>query len=239
MASELVIVSGGSSGLGAALLAGCPRAATTYDLSRSGTRHAEHVEVDLATPEGWDAAARFFDATVAGFDGDRVTFIHNAGTLTPMGFAGEVDAAAYRANVLLNSASPQIVGDAFLRAARGTHAACDLVLIGSGAATSPYPGWSSYGAAKAAAAQWVRTTGLEQDHLATNNRVVWIAPGVVDTPMQAEIRSMSEAEFPHVERFRSLHADDQLLSPEEAAEAIWRVLDGGFENGAVLDIRDL
>lgn len=232
-------MSGGSSGLGAALLARCPRDATRYDLSRSGSEHAEHVEADLSTGDGWDVAARFFDEVVAGSNAERVTFIHNAGTLTPMGFAGEVDPDAYRTNVLLNSASPQVLGDAFLRAARATDAPCDLVVIGSGAATSPYPGWSSYGAAKAAAAQWVRTAGLEQDHRGSNNRVVWIAPGVVDTPMQAEIRSMSQDQFPNVERFRALHEEGDLVSPEDAADAVWRVLDSDFDNGAVLDVRDL
>ncbi len=149
-----------------------------------------------------------------------------------------MDAAAYRTNVLLNSAAPQVLGDAFLRAAGRTAARCDLAMIGSGAAVNPYAGWSSYGAAKAAAAQWVRTAGLEQEQRGSGNRVVWIAPGVVATDMQAEIRSMDVDRFPKVARFRDLLEDGSLSTPDEAADAIWAVLDGRFDNGAVLDVRD-
>ena len=239
MASELVIVSGASSGLGSALIDRCTRDADYIDVSRrGGHRLARHVAADLGGVSGWDAVAELFGTTVAGFDGTRVTFIHNAGTLSPIGFAGEVDPVAYRANVLLNSAAPQIVGDAFLRAARSTDATCDLAMIGSGAATSAYPGWTSYGAAKAGMAQWVRSAGIEQEERGSADRVVWIAPGVVATPMQAEIRATPSTDFPPVARFQDLLDDGKLSTPADAADAIWAILDGVFDNGAVLDVRD-
>ena len=74
--------------------------------------------------------------------------------IVDFGFAGEMDAAAYTRNVLLNSAAPQVLGDAFLRAAARTEASCQLVNISSGAANNAYAGWSSYCAGKAAADQW-------------------------------------------------------------------------------------
>ena len=92
---------------------------------------------------------------MTGFTGERVVFFHSAGTLTPIGYAGEVDPAAYRRNVLLNSAAPQVLGDAFLRAAQKTRARCDLVFISSGAARSLYEGWTSYAAGKAAVDQYM------------------------------------------------------------------------------------
>jgi benzil reductase ((S)-benzoin forming) len=239
MASHLVIVTGGSSGIGRELIHACPYPEPQMlDISRRGGGAAEHIEADLATEAGWDIVD-VFAKRVVGFTGERVVFIHNAGTLTPMGFAGEVDPAGYRRNVLLNSAAPQVLGDAFLRAAAQTDARCDLVLIGSGAATNPYPGWSSYGAAKAAAAQWVRTAGIEQEERDNHTHVWWIGPGVVATPMQAEIRSMTEAEFPRVERFRRLYDEDDLRDPEVVAEQLWEVLDQEHPNGAVLDLRQM
>jgi benzil reductase ((S)-benzoin forming) len=77
-------------------------------------------------------------------------FIHAAGAIGPIGFAGETDPREYRASVLLNAAAPLILGDAFLRA--GRHLSCrrQLVLLSSGAAQRPYPGVAAYGAAKAA-----------------------------------------------------------------------------------------
>ncbi len=235
---HLVIITGGSSGIGRALVATCPYPEPrVIDISRRGGGAAEHVESDLSTEAGWDIATEVFEQHVADFDGERVVCVLNAGTLFPIGFAGHVDAAAYRRNVMVNSAAPQVLGDAFLRAAANTEARTDLVLIGSGAATNAYPGWSSYGAAKAAAAQWVRSVGQEQEILGTANHVWWIAPGVVATPMQAEIRATGEDAFPAVPRFQQMHDEGELREPHDVANQLWRVLDQDHPNGAVLDLR--
>jgi NAD(P)-dependent dehydrogenase (short-subunit alcohol dehydrogenase family) len=171
------------------------------------------------------------------FAGERVVFFHAAGTLTPIGFAGEVEPAAYRRNVLLNSAAPQILGDAFLRAAQKTRARCDLVLISSGAAHSIYEGWTSYAAGKAAVDQWTRTAGAEQARRGGRCRVLAVAPGVVATPMQAEIRGTPSQDFPEVSRFVELERSGALREPEAAARDIWALLEGDFKNGTVLDLR--
>jgi NAD(P)-dependent dehydrogenase (short-subunit alcohol dehydrogenase family) len=100
-------------------------------------------------------------------------------------------------------------------------------------------GWASYGAAKAATAMWTQCAGAEQDLLARGNCVVWIAPGVVATPMQAKIRTADESVFPDVAQFQALHDDGILTTTTDVADAIWSILDGTFVNGAVLDVRDL
>lgn len=239
MPDSLVVISGASSGLGLALARTVPyEGARIVDVSRRGAPGLEHLKADLAEPAGWSAVADFFDREVAGFEGERVVFFHNAGTLQPMGFAGEVDADGYRRQVLLNSASPQVLGAAFLSAARSARARCDLVMISSGAASSVYEGWSAYNAGKAAMDQWVRTAGAEQARRGGRCRVVAIAPGVVATAMQEEIRRMDASDFPDVERFHELHDDGVLRDPEDVARDLWALLETDLANGAVLDVRE-
>lgn len=239
MAPHLVLITGGSSGIGRALVESVPfEGARIIDISRRGGAGVEHFAADLGDPASWPAVADLFEREVAGFEGDGVVFAHSAGTLEPIGFAGEVDAAGYARQVLLNSAAPQVLGDAFLRAARATAAPCTVLMISSGAARNPYAGWSAYCAGKAAVDQWVRTAGAEQARRDGRCRVVSVAPGIVETAMQAQIRSVTQEQFPEVERFRLLHREGALRTPAEAARDLWALLERGFENGAVLDLRD-
>ena len=154
-----------------------------------------------------------------------------------MGFAGEVDPEAYTRSVLLNSAAPQVLGDAFLRASARTEARCELVMIGSGAANNPYAGWSAYCAGKAAADHWVRTAAVEQDRRGGRVRLLSVAPGVVATPMQEEIRATAERDFPDVERFVAMEREGALRDPKVVAEELWALLDEDLANGSVLDLR--
>jgi benzil reductase ((S)-benzoin forming) len=91
-----------------------------------------------------------------------VVFLDAAGTISPIGFAGEADPRQYSASVMLNAAAPLILAEAFLRAVRNLSCRRQLVLLSSGAARRPYPGVAAYGAAKAAVDQWVRAVGNEQ-----------------------------------------------------------------------------
>lgn len=238
--TTLLIVTGGSAGIGRALVAAAPDGTRTVDVSRSGSDLADrHVAADLSHPASWPAVREMIAEEVDRFTGDRITCIHAAGTLDPIGFAGEVDATAYAGNVVLNSAAGQILGDAFLAAvADRTQLRRELVLVSSGAASTPYPGWSAYGAGKAALDHWVRTVGAEQA-VRGHVTVCAVAPGVVATGMQAAIRATDERDFPRVERFRELHAQGELRDPGAVAAQLWRVLDDGPETGSVLDLREL
>jgi benzil reductase ((S)-benzoin forming) len=240
VAQSLVFITGASSGLGLALARTVPWSpARVIDVSRRGAPGFEHVKADLADPTGWREVAALFERELAGFGGERAVFVHSAGTLDPIGFAGEVDAGAYARQVLLNSAAPQVLGDAFLRAARATAAPCFVVMISSGAARSVYEGWSAYGAGKAALDHWVRTAGAEQERRGGRVRILAVAPGVVETAMQEQIRATDAADFPEVRRFHELAERGELRAPEDAAHDVWSLLDRALPNGAVVDLRDV
>lgn len=237
IAPNLVFISGASSGIGLALAKAVPFEARIIDISRSGSRGLEHFEADLADPSSWESVGALFEREMSSFGGERVLFVHSAGTLLPMGFAGEVDAKSYTAQVLLNSAAPQILGDAFLRSATRCGARCQLLMIGSGAAHTVYRGWSAYCGGKAAVDHWVRTVGAELEHRGSSSRVASVAPGVVATAMQEQIREVSENDFPDVERFVALAEEGELRDPDAVARELWQLLESGLENGSVVDLR--
>ncbi len=238
--NSLVIITGASSGLGLALATSVPFPARTIDFSRSGPPpHAgiEHVVADLSDHRTWSLTATAISNAISATDPNRSVFIHCAGTLTPIGPVSQVEDDAYVSNVLLNSAAGQVLGMAYLKALSGRAGDHDLVMVSSGAATSAYTGWAAYGAGKAALNQWVRTVGKEQQ-INGGVRVSAIAPGVVDTAMQAKIRATDISDFPDVERFRQLKEEGDLVSPEEAARKMWVAIESRLESGAVIDLRN-
>ena len=239
MTSSLIWISGASSGIGQALSEAVPwEDARVIGISRGGPPGAEHLEADLADPASWPLVGESFQKELAAFDGDRLVFVHAAGTLTPIGYAGEVDTDDYTTNVILNSAAPQVLGHMFLAATRDVDAERHLVMLTSGAASSVYAGWTSYGAAKAAVDQWVRNAGAEQAERG-GVQVLSIAPGTVDTGMQEQLRDTSEDDFPKRQKFLDLHAEGKLTDPREVARKMWELLGRGLDNGSVVDLRKL
>jgi len=236
--NAVVWISGASGGIGQALVRTVPWPGTRIiGVSRRPPAGAEHLEADLADASQWGLVGSSFTRELAGGPVDRVVFIHAAGTLDPIGFAGEVDSDAYASNVVLNSAAGQVLGHLFLAASRTVRATRHLVMLTSGAARSVYPGWSSYGAAKAATDQWVRDVGAEQS-IRGGVQVLSVAPGTVDTGMQAQMRATKELDFPSRQKFIDLHASAKLADPDAVARDIWRLLDAGLENGSVVDLRN-
>jgi NAD(P)-dependent dehydrogenase (short-subunit alcohol dehydrogenase family) len=51
-------------------------------------------------------------------------------------------------------------------------------------------------------------------------RIVALAPGVIDTDMQAQMRAADGTGFPGRALFLGLHASGQLMPPQEAAARV-------------------
>ena len=236
---SLIWISGASGGIGQALVRTVPwPGARVIGISRRPAPGIETVQADLSDPEHWERVGFSFAKEAKGFSGERVVFVHAAGTLDPIGFAGEVDVAGYLSNVVLNSAAPQALGHLFLAETAGLAATRHLVMLTSGAARSVYPGWSSYGAGKAAIDQWVRDVGAEQELRGGGAEVLAVAPGTVDTGMQAQLRATQERDFPSRQKFVDLHAQGKLTPPDEAAARLWALLGAGLPNGSIIDLRN-
>jgi len=112
--------------------------------------------------------------------------------------------------------------------------------ISSGAAHTAYAGWSMYCATKAALDHFTRCVALEQAGLPNGAKVVALAPGMIDTTMQATVRSAGPDAFAESARFIALKESGQLPSPGDAAGRVLRYLErADFGVKPVDDVRKL
>ena len=167
------------------------------------------------------------------------TLINNAGVisdLTPLRDALPDDLArALRVGL----EAPMLLCAAFLGATQSWSQVPRKVLnISSGLGRRAMASSSAYCAAKAGLDHFTRCLALEENHLSNGAAVCSLAPGVIDTDMQVQLRGASAAQFPDQDAFAALHEKGQLSSPADAARRLLAYLnrpDFGVE--PVADVR--
>ena len=169
------------------------------------------------------AVDRFCDAVVERF-GRIDLWVNNAGVVEPMGPLATLDPAAVARAFEVNVLGVVHGSAAFARHVASRPGGGVLVNISSGAAARPYAGWAPYCASKAAVDQISRVVAAEERRFGL--RVLAVAPGLVDTDMQALIRSTDAARFPAVERFRAAKAAGAFNSPAWVADQVLQLAFG-------------
>lgn len=237
------ILTGHTRGLGAAIAAellardipllGVARQAND-ELAGRNAGLFRQAQVDLANPEAlaaWLGSEALRD--FAGAD-DTLLLINNAGTLGPVGPLAGQDVAGIAQAVGLNIAAPLMLSATLAEWHAGP---LRILHVSSGAARNAYSGWSIYCATKAALDHHARAVALDGR---ANLKICSLAPGVVDTAMQAEIRDIPAERFPLLERFQALKRDGQLATPQQAAgKLVAYLLGDAYGMQPLADLRDL
>ena len=114
-----------------------------------------------------------------------------------------------------------------------------ITTISSGAAVRPIASWSAYCTAKAGLDMWTRCLAAEGAEM--NLSAISVAPGIVDTDMQATIRSSTGEDFPLKQNFVGYHEDGQLAQADEVAKKLMSLITEQTmnESGQRFDVRDL
>jgi NAD(P)-dependent dehydrogenase (short-subunit alcohol dehydrogenase family) len=229
---RVAVITGASRGLGAGLAERFARAGLSLGLcarheppvpagaGRDGGPSGRVVTgvVDVTDPTAVDS----FGAAVAERFGRVDLWVNNAGVLDPIGPLRDLDPDAVADHVAINVLGVLHGSATFARHVRSRSGGGVLVNITSGAATNPYEGWAAYSASKAAVDQATRVIGAEEADAGL--RAYAVSPGIIDTDMQALIRSTPPERFPRVERFLQLKRDNRYSSPAWVADHILRLV---------------
>jgi NAD(P)-dependent dehydrogenase (short-subunit alcohol dehydrogenase family) len=128
---------------------------------------------------------------------------------------------------------------AFLRATAGWQAQRKVLNISSGLGRRAMASQGPYCAAKAGLDHFTRCVALEEEKQPNGARVCSLAPGVIDTDMQVQLRGADAQQFPDRGNFVGMKEKGMLTSPPEAAARVLAYLArADFGSNPVGDVRD-
>ncbi len=215
--SKLAIVTGTSSGIGAALIDRLlAEDWQVFGVARREVKRPEsayrHIQADLADP---NVAGGLIDPLLAAefaFGScDCLALVNNAASPGQKRGYGRQDAGATFRNIALNLSAPMALMDMVIRA-RPEGARLRIVNISSGLAYRPLAAAGDYCASKAGL-HMAGEVLAEEGH--PDTAVLSYAPGIVDTEMQQSLRSESGSDFASVEVFRAMHEEGRLAAAED------------------------
>ena len=92
---------------------------------------------------------------------------------------------------------------------------------------------------KAGLDNFSRIVALDEASASNGAKVVALAPGVIDTDMQTEMRNADAGNFPERERVANMKANGLLDTPETAADKVLNYLERADFGAKVLaDVRE-
>ncbi len=226
---QVAIITGASRGLGAGIAERFVRAGAAVVLTARSedalTQQAERlralggqvlaIPADVGDPE---QVGLLVEKTVETFQHIDI-LVNNAGVVWPIEEIAETDPDEWAYNIQVNLVGPffTIYGvlPTMLEQRYGR-----IVNVSSGLGRTPVAGLSAYGAAKAGLDQLTRVLALET--VKTGITVNALHPGVVDTDMQADLRSVDTSDSRlNLQMFHDFEEKGQLIPPLQAARLVY------------------
>ena len=168
-----------------------------------------------------------------------VTLVNNAGLIPRIASLEDIPLPELKDALRVDLEAPMLLTSVFLRATANWQMPRKVLNISSGLGRRAMASQAVYCAAKAGMDHFTRCIALEQAALPNGARVCSLAPGVIDTDMQVQLRGADAAHFPDRGNFVGLKEKGVLSSPEEAAAKVIAYLQReDFGSNPVADVRD-
>lgn len=235
-------ITGTSRGIGKALALLLLQENNNYviGLSRTNTiehERYEHINIDLSNFQQIENYG-FIDI----LDVEKVVLVNNAGMIGDVKHAGDIDNKYIHKTFMVNTVSPAVLMNNFVKAYGHLDIDKSIINISSGAGRHAIESWSSYCASKSAIDMFSSVVDDEQKLINKANpvKVFSVAPGIVDTQMQDEIRETNKADFSNVGTFVNYKNNNQLVAPEKTADLLMKIIKNPKKYKEVLlDVRDI
>lgn len=247
-APPLTILTGASRGLGLGvaqvLLAKGHRLLTLQrkpNPSLVGTDASQLVQwsVDLTDPVPVAARLQAWLAACSPGSFSALHLIHNAALLVEPGPLSDAAPAAISAATRASLEAPLVLTAAFLKASEGFDGPRKVLSISSGLGRNAMAGSVVYCAVKAGMDHYSRALALEEAQKPRGAKIVSLAPGIIDTDMQVQLRGADRGKFPEGARFASFKSEGRLDSPQVAGAKIVAYLErADFGSRVIADVRD-
>lgn len=243
MDQHLYIVTGASRGLGRAIAEHLVQPGhVVLGLSRQSPPAPEGLEqwpVDLSDP--LQVASRL-SIWLGHFDATRfasASLINNAALLADPRPLAEAELETLSKATRVGLEAPLLLTAAFLRATRTWRAQRRVMHISSGLGRRAMASQGPYCAVKAGLDHLARAQALEEALQPNGAKVCSLAPGVIDTDMQVQLRGADPAAFPDIDAFVQMKAGGRLDSPAAAAAKVVAYLHrADYGANPVGDVRD-
>jgi benzil reductase ((S)-benzoin forming) len=240
---HLYIVTGASRGLGRAIAEQLLQPGhLVLGLSRQAPAAPEGLEqwrCDLAQPL---PVAERLSAWLGAFDAARfasASLINNAALLAEPRPLADAQLPDLSRATRVGLEAPLLLSAAFLRATRAWTGRRRVLHISSGLGRRAMASQGPYCAVKAGLDHLARALALEEALQANGAKVCSLAPGVIDTDMQVQLRGADPTAFPDHEAFVQMKTGGRLDSPATAAAKVLAYLQrADFGSQPVGDVRD-
>lgn len=166
------------------------------------------------------------------------TLINNAGVIPALVPLRDSEPADLAHALRVGLEAPMQLCAAFLGATRDWQIPRKVLNVSSGLGRRAMASQAGYCAAKAGMDHFTRCLAMDEALIPNGAKVCSLAPGVIDTDMQVQLRSADAAQFPDQAGFDNLHTQGQLTSPRDAAQRVLAYLARpDFGEQPVADVR--